>query len=396
MITGPRQTLPIGQSDFAMLRQENCVYVDKTDLIFSLCESREKIFLVRPSGFGKSLLVSTFESLFKYGLRDFKGLAIEKLWHDKTYDVVRLDFSGLNEFADGEDFQQRLQSFWLSKFAPLGFAYSHDSGIDFIDQFKVWLDSREYSSLVVLIDEYDAPLTSNLDNQEVFDSICRTLSKFYLALKEYEGVLRFFFMTGMTKACNAKIFSSFNILKNISGKTQYGSILGFTEEEIAYNFSAYLHRASQSLDITDDDLMGQLAEHYGGYCFETRAEVHVFTPWSVLNFLDDPKSGFVNYWYGSGGKPAVLKKYLKNHLLRAPLEASEHTEIRLQELYSSQAYDDIDANTLLLQTGYYTIRSVTDDGYAILGCPNREVAASVTKLYTDDQNGEKGPAVQVS
>ena len=90
------QPLPIGRSDFETLRIENRIYVDKTRKIFDLCHLGNKIFLSRPRRFGKSLLVSTFESLFRFGLRDFKGLAIEALWNDKTYEVVRLDFSGLN------------------------------------------------------------------------------------------------------------------------------------------------------------------------------------------------------------------------------------------------------------------------------------------------------------
>ena len=75
-----QQALPLGTSDFRSLRINNEIYVDKTDLVFRLAQHRGKIFLARPRRFGKSLLVSTFESLFKNGLTHFQGLAIENKW----------------------------------------------------------------------------------------------------------------------------------------------------------------------------------------------------------------------------------------------------------------------------------------------------------------------------
>lgn len=96
--------LPLGVSDFHKLRELEKIYVDKTNLLYELITTFEKVFLARPRRFGKSLLVSTFESLFKHGTRDFKGLAIEKLWNDKTYKVIRLDFSNLKDFSTEEEF----------------------------------------------------------------------------------------------------------------------------------------------------------------------------------------------------------------------------------------------------------------------------------------------------
>lgn len=93
------KNLPLGTSDFAALRLANEIYVDKTDLVYELASKRRKYFLARPRRFGKSLLISTFESLFRHGLRDFKGLAIEKLWIEESKPlVVRLDFSEIKNF----------------------------------------------------------------------------------------------------------------------------------------------------------------------------------------------------------------------------------------------------------------------------------------------------------
>lgn len=98
--------LPLGRSTFSTLRARNEIYMDKTDLIYRLAQFDAKIFLARPRRFGKSLLVSTFESLFKNGLKDFKDLAIEKLWNDKTYPVVRLDFSKVKHCSDVAKFEE--------------------------------------------------------------------------------------------------------------------------------------------------------------------------------------------------------------------------------------------------------------------------------------------------
>ena len=78
------KALPIGSADFSALRENHEIYVDKTDLIHRMACSRESFFLTRPRRFGKSLLISTLESLFRDGLRCFRGLAIEHLWQDKT------------------------------------------------------------------------------------------------------------------------------------------------------------------------------------------------------------------------------------------------------------------------------------------------------------------------
>ncbi len=177
-------------------------------------------------------------------------MAIEKLWKDKTYPVVRLDFSGLKAYKDLGQFQIAFQSLLSSVFAPLGFHYdSENQTILFIDQFKMWLSAQPPSSFVLLIDEYDAPLTNHLDSAAVFDNIRDYLGEFYAAIKQYEGCLRFFFMTGITKFSNTSIFSAFNNIEDISLDEKFGELLGYTEEEIAKYFEAYLQKAQSALQL---------------------------------------------------------------------------------------------------------------------------------------------------
>ena len=376
------QSLPLGRSSFSALRAKSEIYVDKTELIYRLACHDSKIFLARPRRFGKSLLVSTFESLFKFGLRDFRNLAIEKLWKDKTYKVLRLDFSEIKEFTSAEDFERQFYSFVASKFRTVGFECHHE-GFEVLIELSNWLGSLEPSSFVILVDEYDAPLTNCLEDKELFSLVRSVTSRLFLTLKANDGCQRFFFMTGITKVSNTSIFSAFNNLQDISLNPVFGTLLGYTEEEIKLYFKDYLVNASKCLGIKEEKVLEQLRSNYDGFAFDMKASCHVYCPWSVLNFFNYPEMGFQNYWYTSGGQPTVLMKFLMHHPLAKPISYTEEQEVRLSELGAARQYDEIGLHVLLTQAGYYTIKSVTSDHYAVLGYPNREVATSMAQLYAD-------------
>ena len=181
--------LRLGRSDFSALRLRNCIYVDKTDFLCALCENDDKVLLVRPRRFGKSLLVSAFASLFRYGLREFQGLKIEKTWTDCTYNVVRLDFSLTKDFSSLEQFLAQFNGMLADAVAEAGLVIESAPG-DPVGSFQTLLSRQPQSSLVLLIDEYDAPLTAPLDNRELFEAVQQQLSRFYAAVKSREGCLR--------------------------------------------------------------------------------------------------------------------------------------------------------------------------------------------------------------
>ena len=166
-------------------------------MVCKLAENDGKLFFARPRRFGKSLLISTFETLFKNGLRDFKGLAIEKLWKDKTYSVVRLDFSEVKNFRTREEFTERFFGYIAKNLGEVGF--QPQEGGNLALQISSWLGNRPSRSLVVLIDEYDAPLVICLDKEELFRDVRMVMSSFFSTLKSKDDCLRFLFMTGITK-----------------------------------------------------------------------------------------------------------------------------------------------------------------------------------------------------
>ena len=153
-------------------------------------------------------------------------------------------------------------------------------------QLSEWLSLLDSNCLVVLIDEYDAPLTSCLDQPNLFKEVRSTMSELFLTLKSNEGCLRFFFMTGITKLSNTSIFSAFNNLEDISLYPKYETLLGYTEEEIKHFFKDYLSRAAKQLSLTENQMMEQLRNHYDGFSFDQNASSHVYCPWSVLKFFN--------------------------------------------------------------------------------------------------------------
>ena len=308
------KNLPLGTSDFAALRLANEIYVDKTDLVYELASKRRKYFLARPRRFGKSLLISTFESLFRHGLRDFKGLAIEKLWIEESKPVVvRLDFSEIKNFSSPEDFSRKFTSLISRCFGMVGFQYVDDDLNSASGQLSTWLQTLDINALVVLIDEYDAPLTSCLNQHGLFNSVRERISEFYAVLKSNDRALRFVFVTGITKFNKTSIFSELNNLSDVSLSPRFGTLLGYTHEEVETYFDGYLTQSASVLSVSRDELLRSLTKQYDGFCFERTTTKKVFAPWSLLKFFSEPEVGLLDYWFESGGRPAALVQYLKSH-----------------------------------------------------------------------------------
>lgn len=375
------QNLPLGTSDFSALRQFDEIYVDKTELIYDLASQKSKYFFVRPRRFGKSLLISTFESLFKYGLKEFRGLAIEGLYKNETkYLVVKLDFSEAKYFSSPEEFSERLASLIVRNFSRVGFSYVPGSAESIFYQWSEWLKTLDSNSLVVLVDEYDSPLTYCLGQEELFAAVREQLSKFYAGLSANERVLRFVFVTGIILFDEVCLSSEFGHFTDLSLDPRYGSLVGFTREEVEGYFENYIEKSEKELSISRDDLMKQLVAQYGGYCFEEAGSTKVLASWSLLNFLAQSSRDFQAYWFETGGTASLLK-CLKTQAVKAPEEFSREKRISRSELLGvSGSLSDI---ALLTQAGYLTIKAPESGGTFLLDYPNLEVRRSTARLYAE-------------
>ena len=375
-----RTKLSTGTQSFPALREYGQIYVDKTAMINEIARGRTKVFFARPRRFGKSLLVSTLATLFENGLRDFEGLAIEKLWTDTTYLVFHLDFSVIVDFDTVEDFREKFFAMLTETLKEHGFAWSGNEK-SFSYEFSSWLKMFPNSSLVVLIDEYDSPLTRVLNDKALFAGIQKIMSEFFMILKNRETCFRFMFFTGITRLSNTTIFSGFNNLTDISLDPDYGTLVGYTEDELKKYFGDYLEVAAEKSNVSPKVLLDLLREYYDGFSFDKECKTHVYCPWSVLNYLGSKRFQFENYWFQSGGQPNVLMNYLAMRKLNKPLDFLETVSMDASQLMSSAPYDKLDVDVLLHQTGYLTIRGVDEGGGLLLGYPNREVAASMALLY---------------
>ena len=381
MVENVLSPLPTGTSDFETLRGRGQIYVDKTALIYELANYPEKFFLTRPRRFGKSLLVSTFASLFKHGLQFFSDLAIEKLWKDTTYNVVEIDFSEIKNIEDLEDFYTQLDGLLIDSFEPLGFCYDENKKQNVVRQLSTWMKSLSGNSLVLLVDEYDSPLTACLHDPKLFRSVRTRLSSFYAAIKANDRCLRFVFITGIAKFNQTGVFSELNNFTDISLDPLFAPLLGYTDEDILRYFPGYLQRAADVLNTSPDQVLVQLRENYDGYCFDDEVTQHLYAPWSVLNFFSRPSRGFLNYWMRSGGTLTLLQKYLHSHALKTPSEYAVDQLVNYSDLDGSTDLDHINDVALLTQAGYLTIKKRSLNSFWV-GYPNKEVAVSLAELYS--------------
>ena len=308
-------------TDFGELIDNNCIYVDKTAIINQFASKKGPFFISRPRRFGKSTLINTLHELFSHGLEKFKGLKIEPLWKDKTYKVLHLDFSSYN-FLSEINFNDYFYEDLKQEFLSIGLKVNDstlDTKIPALLFDNVLKNNPSDQKIVLLIDEYDTPLSAVLNNEKEFIARRDILHSFYSKVKQYQGRFRFIFITGVTYYSHTSIFSAFNHLTDLTLDSDYGALLGYTSDELESYFSEYIDNAVETLNrkfpterYTHEKVVEELKRNYDGYSFDEDCMHHVYNPWSILNFLKSPHRGFIPYWVSSGGStPTFLVNYLE-------------------------------------------------------------------------------------
>ena len=309
--------LPLSITSFKEFSANSMIYVDKTDLVASIASFRGPIFLSRPRRFGKSTLVSTFHELFSNGLERFNGLKIqtENLWSDITYKVIHIDFSRIKEETENRPFEDKFYLLLKLAFNAENLSIA-DEG-DVIASFAKTVETAEDKSLVLLIDEYDAPLTATMGDKKEFEKRRALFSEFFSNVKSFSDKFRFIFITGVTRYSNTSIFSAFNNIEDISFEPDYGAIVGYTQTDLELYFKKYIENAAETLNKKDktnkytyERILNELKNNYDGYSFDEECEHHVYNPWSILNFLKKPQYGFKPYWLETGGAKLGKREYI--------------------------------------------------------------------------------------
>ena len=258
---------------------------------------------------------------------------------------------------------------------------------------KKTLDTE--SEVVLLVDEYDAPLTAVLNDSNEFEDRRKILSNFYMTVKSFQVKFRFIFITGVTYYAHTSIFSAFNNLTDLTLDSDYGALLGYTSEELEKYFSEYIDNAVVTLNkkfpterYTHEKVVEELKRNYDGYSFDEDCMHHVYNPWSILNFLKSPHRGFIPYWVVSGGStPTFLVNYLKQGLekynadeLQSLLQIDSTVDKVSSKLYPTiDNIAKIDLFAILYQAGYFCIKGVNRKILQI-GIPNLEVKRAYSEI----------------
>ena len=380
---------PIGIQTFERLRKEHYVYIDKTDLIWEMTHESPFVFLSRPRRFGKSLLTTTLDSYFKGQKELFEGLKIMDLETEwESYPVIHLDVSSAKNQLTAEELKNAL----LFMMDPLTKVYGKQDNELHPGQLLSGMIRRAYErtgkQVAVIIDEYDAPLLDVLHEEETLPGFRRVMQEFYQPLKASEAMIRFCFITGITKFSQLSIFSTINNLTNLSLDPKYAAICGITEHELLTDMAADIQMLAEHEELSFEEMCQKLKRQYDGYRF-AKASPDIYNPFSLLKCFNQREVS--NYWFESG-TPTFLIRQMR-------LFRTDITSMDLMEVPSS-AFDKPteameDALPLLYQSGYLTIKGYDRETYMFtLGIPNNEVRIGFTEGLLPSYSGLNGSDVQ--
>ena len=373
MIQMPKTRYPIGIQTFERIISEGYVYVDKTDLVWQLAHTATYTFLSRPRRFGKSLLTTTLKSYFE-GRRDlFEGLKIMPLEQEwKQYPVIHLDMSTAKNKGDAENLQRylKIMACKLAKLDPQTNIYLPG---ELLQGEIERLYTETGKQVVLLIDEYDAPLLEVMHEQENLGPMRKVMQEFYQPLKACEGMIKFCFLTGITKFSQLSIFSTLNNIKNVSMMPEFATICGITEGEMETRMADGIDALAEYYGCTHDEMLRMLKLRYDGYHFAEDSD-GVYNPYSLINAMSDCR--LKNYWFESG-----TPTFLFNQMLRFGTDITKMDDITAPEMAFHAPTETLtDALPLLYQAGYLTIKGYNrkSENYT-LGIPNQEVRVGFTE-----------------
>jgi hypothetical protein len=383
--------LPLGVQDFAKLNSGNYLYVDKTAILSEIVDSFNYAFLSRPRRFGKSLLISTLEEFFKGNKELFKGLAIYDYPKWREHPVIRLDFSNMsteNETVFRSTFTRRLDSIAKS----YGVSISVSDEPEYFSALIETLSQKFSTGVVILIDEYDKPITDHLDNVPLAENMRDFLRSVFVRMKGNDGYIRFAFITGVSKFAKVSLFSGMNQITDISMYEKYATLLGYTQNELVSYFEDHIISLATKRNMDKDELLKEIKYWYNGYSWD--AETRLYNPFSILSLFQSQR--FDNFWF-STGTPTLLIKLIKAKQYDVNILRNAEANILT---FDSSSLENIDPVNLLFQTGYLTIsekRNLYQIEEYLLNFPNFEVETSFySYLLADISNKQASEALTLA
>ncbi len=378
---------PVGIQTFSEIRKGNYLYVDKTDLMWQMTQQKY-VFLSRPRRFGKSLLSSTLHSYFAGEKQFFEGLKIMDLETEWiSYPVLHFDLSGAKHLPIEE-----VKAELVRQLAVMEKEYGRDEIETSPGMRLAGLIQRAKqmtgNQAVVIIDEYDAPLLDVLHEQEQLAATREVMQEFYQRLKMCEPMIRFCFITGITKFSQVSIFSTINNLTNISMDSKFAAICGITEEEFTTQMAPDIAMLAEKYHCGLEEVHAMLKQQYDGYRF-SKESPDVYNPFSLLKCFNQKDMAY--YWFESG-TPTFLIRQMQH--FRTDITTLDNMEVPATAFdRPTEAMNN--ALPLLYQTGYLTIKGYNPiTQLYTLSIPNQEVRIGFTDGLLPAYTGLDGANVQ--
>ena len=371
--------------DFPDLIQDpKAKYVDKTGLLYKLCNDADRqLFISRPRRFGKSLMLSTLQAMFEGRRELFRGLELDSLpwecWEEHgsvRYPVYSFTMATANGMTF-EEVQAALAGLVNSFCEKVGQSYEQDKGVAYnFDKFiKAAAAKSPTKKIVVLIDEYDEPVASFLDDIETLNRVRKLLHDFYEKLKINSGTIRFLLMTGVTKLTKLSVFSGMNHLKDRTMDSRFATLLGYTPDELEgplrENVEAFAAKRGTDFATAKHDLLSW----YDGYRFSPESEARVCNPVSLGSALESGE--LLNYWESTGQTTMIVNRLRALDEIPADLNGMAATRTQLDVCQA----ETMPLAALMYQGGYLTLSKVIDTDTFRLGIPNNEIAKSLAEGY---------------
>jgi hypothetical protein len=370
------QRLPLGTQSFEKLRTDGDLYVDKTMYVCKMIQDYNVVFLSRPRRFGKSLMISTLQALFEGKKELFNGLYAYNKWNwETTHPIIRIDWTVLPSNTP-EKVEDGLVNYLKELAKKHKIKLQTNSADGCFRELITELHEKYHQKVVILVDEYDKPVTDNISKENLEDFI-RITHDFYQVMKGTDEHIRFIFLTGVSKLAGLSVFSALNNIKDISLRSEYAGICGYSQDELESNFSAYIGSISSEMSLSKVELLKQISYWYDGYSWDGKTFVH--NPFSVLNFFDTKM--FASHWFGTG-TPRMLFEIIGK--LKQP-EVGDNTVKYASWDVLNDGYDpqQPDETVTLFQTGYLTVKSIDKNKYYELKFPNAEVEIAYSKSLLD-------------
>ena len=360
--------LPVGIQTYSEVIGRDCLYVDKTEYIFKMLKVSKYIFLSRPRRFGKSLLVSTLQAYFEGRKELFEGTyigGVEKEWTE--YPVLRFDMSTAKHEGP-EELKQEISG-KLSNYERV-YGKGLPDEINLNQRLQGLIErahAQTGKKVVVLIDEYDAPLLDVVHKKDYLDQLRQIMRNFYSPLKYSDPHLQFVFITGITKFSQLSIFSELNNLKNISMNPEFAAVCGISEEEIRTQMADYVEDYAEAKKMTCDETIEALKRQYDGYHFAWPSP-DIFNPFSLLNAFQD--RALKSYWFESGTPTFLINKLKEFNVVPSMLKPT----MTMASDFDAPTENMSSIMPLLYQSGYFTIKDFNEpSGLYLLDIPNNEI-----------------------